>query len=247
LSKPVRSNAAQPLTRVTYPNVWDGIDVRYEAVSGGIVKSTYVVAPGADVARIRLRYNVPVAIEPDGSLRLAFETGEMRESTPVAWQEIAGARVPVMVAFQTSEVLETSEVNVGFAVGEYNRAFPLVIDPTLAWNTFLGSGSDDYGYGIVVDGSGNVYVVGTSSAAWGIPVNAYAGGDDAFVTKLNSSGVRQWHTFLGSGSWDIGKGIAVDGSGNVYVVGTSHATWGVPVNAFAGGPVDAFTAKLNSN
>jgi hypothetical protein len=243
----VRSNAAQPLTRVTYPNVWDGIDVRYEAVSGGIVKSTYVVAPGADVARIRLRYNVPVAIEPDGSLRLAFETGEMRESTPVAWQEIAGARVPVMVAFQTSEVLETSEVNVGFAVGEYNRAFPLVIDPTLAWNTFLGSGSDDYGYGIVVDGSGNVYVVGTSSAAWGIPVNAYAGGDDAFVTKLNSSGVRQWHTFLGSGSWDIGKGIAVDGSGNVYVVGTSHATWGVPVNAFAGGPVDAFTAKLNSN
>jgi hypothetical protein len=39
------------LTRVTYANVWDGIDVRYEAVSGGIIKSTYIVAPDADGAR----------------------------------------------------------------------------------------------------------------------------------------------------------------------------------------------------
>jgi hypothetical protein len=244
--KPVRSNAAQPLTRVTYANVWDGIDVRYEAVSGGIIKSTYIVAPGADVSQIRLRYNTAVAIEPDGSLRLAFETGEMRESAPVAWQEIAGARVPVQVAFQTSEVSETSEVLVGFAIGEYNRAFPLVIDPTLAWNTFLPSVSAGWGYSIAVDGSGNVYIAGDSSVSWGTPVNAHAGDYDAFVAKLNSSGVRQWHTFLGSMYPDLGSGIAVDGSGNVYVVGTSWAAWGTPVNAFAGGP-DAFVAKLNSS
>jgi uncharacterized protein YijF (DUF1287 family) len=231
---------------VTYANVWDGIDVRYEAVSGGIIKSTYIVAPGADVAQIHLRYNVPVAVEPDGSLRFAFETGEMRESAPVAWQEIAAVRVPIQVSFQTSEVSETSEVLVGFAVGEYNRAYPLVIDPTLAWNTFLGSASGDAGGGIAVDGSGNVFVAGHSNATWGTPVNAFAGGRDVFAAKLNSSGVRQWHTFLGSASDDYGSGIAIDGNGNVYVVGTSYTTWETPVNAHAGG-ADVFAAKFNSN
>jgi hypothetical protein len=245
--KPVRSDAAQPLTRVTYPNVWDGIDVRYEAVSGGVVKSTYIVAPGADVAQIRLRYNVPVTVESNGSLRLAFETGEMQESAPVAWQEIAGARVPIQVAFQTSEVSETSEVYVGFALGEYNRAYPLVIDPTLLWHTFLGSGALDAGNGITVDGSGNIYVVGESYGSWGMPVNAWAGSGDAFVAKLNGNGVRQWHTFLGGSNVDHSYGVAVDGNGNVYVAGYSKDTWGKPVNAHAGGWADAFVAKLNSN
>jgi hypothetical protein len=115
------------------------------------------------------------------------------------------------------------------------------------WNTFLGSGSGDWGYGITVDGSGNVYVSGISEATWGSPVNAHAGGTDAFVAQLNSSGVLQWNTFLGSGNGDWGWGIRVDGSGKIYVSGSSAATWGTPVNAYAGGTMDAFVAQLNAS
>jgi uncharacterized repeat protein (TIGR01451 family) len=61
---------------------------------------------------------------------------------------------------------------------------------------------------------------------------------------LNSSGVRQWNTFMGSSSDDYGQGIAVAGSGNVYVAGYNDATWGSPVNPFAAGGSDAFAAKL---
>jgi hypothetical protein len=121
------------------------------------------------------------------------------------------------------------------------------LQPSLQWNTFLGaSGGIDYGNGIAVDVSGNVFVTGWSESTWGSPIIAYAGGRDAFVAKMNSSGVSQWNTFLGGAGGEAGFGIAVDGDGNVYVTGSSLATWGAPVNAHAGRN-DAFAAKLNSN
>jgi hypothetical protein len=117
----------------------------------------------------------------------------------------------------------------------------------ILWNTFMGSTDLDYCESIAVDGMGNVYVTGLSEAAWGSPVNAFEGGADAYAVKLNSSGVRVWHTFLGGSlSYDYGWGIAVDGSGNVYIAGYSGETWGSPVNPNAGG-FDAFAAKLNSS
>jgi len=114
------------------------------------------------------------------------------------------------------------------------------------WHTFMGSAGNDYSRSIAVDTSGNVYLAGHSNATWGAPVNAYAGGYDAFAAKLNSNGIRQWNTFMGSASTDYGRGIAVDTSGNVYLAGFSLASWGAPVNAHAGS-YDAFAAKLNNN
>jgi len=70
---------AQPLGVVTYPNLWRGIRVEYRASEGGIVKSTYTLAPGADVAQIRLRYNVPVKLQSDGSLQFPFGRGYINE------------------------------------------------------------------------------------------------------------------------------------------------------------------------
>ncbi len=97
-----------------------------------------------------------------------------------------------------------------------------------------------------MDGSGNVYVAGFSAATWGSPVRAYSSGNDAFAAKLSSSGALTWNTFLGGSGWDYGTGIAVDGSGNVYVAGYSPAAWGSPVRAFAADN-DAFAAKLSSS
>jgi hypothetical protein len=137
-------------------------------------------------------------------------------------------------------------------VGDYDTTQALVIDPTLTWNTFLGTGGafeNDYGQSIAVDSSGNVYVAGHSNATWGSPVRAYSGsGYDVFVAKLDNSGNLVWNTFLGgSGGEDQGFGIAVDGSGNVYVTGWSAATWRSPVRSFSGGNADAFAAKLSSS
>jgi hypothetical protein len=116
----------------------------------------------------------------------------------------------------------------------------------LQWNTFLGSANYDYGYAIAVDQNGNIYVLGTSSMSWGTPVNPYSGNFDAFVAKLNGSGVLQWNTFLGQTGIEWASAIALDTSGNPYISGSSENTWGSPVNAFAGGR-DGFVAKLDTS
>jgi hypothetical protein len=116
----------------------------------------------------------------------------------------------------------------------------------LQWNTFLGSSEHDKAHDIAVDGTGNVYLTGTSYATWGLPLNSHTGGYDPYVAKLNTSGVLQWNTFLGSSDYDEGYGITLDGGDNVYVAGRSGATWGSPVNDFEGEP-DAFIAKLSSD
>ena len=99
---------------------------------------------------------------------------------------------------------------------------------------------------IAVDGSGNVYVSGSSDATWGSPVRAYTSNYDAFAAKLNSSGALTWNTFLGGSGDDNGRAIAVDGSGNVYVGGFSDATWGSPVRPYTSDE-DAFAARLDSS
>jgi len=78
------------LSKVLYEGLWEGISLMYEAREGGIVESTYHIRPGGETSKIRWRYNVPVQVESDGSLRFEFEGGYLRESRPVAWQEIGG-------------------------------------------------------------------------------------------------------------------------------------------------------------
>ena len=230
-----------PLSRVTYPNLWEGVTLTYDSPSGAVVRSTYRIEPHGNAGNIRLRYNAPVAVQDDGSLRVSFQTGSVNESAPQAWQERDGKQVPVRVAFAPRENAELT-----FAVGDYDRSEPLFIDPTLTWNTFLGSGTDDHSYGLAVDGSGNVFVAGLSNATWGSPVGAYNGGYDAFVAKLDESGNLIWNTFLGGSGNEGASAVALDGSGNIYVAGFGYETWGSPIRGFSG-VKNAFAAKLDSN
>jgi len=151
---------APTLSKVVYQGLWEGISLMYEPRGGGLVESTYHIAAGADVSRIRLRYNVVVEAQRDGSLKFKFESGYLTESPPMAWQEIGGKRVPVEVGFRVSGG------EIGFSVGKYDPIYPLTIGPTYAWHTFYGSTGNDYGNGIAIDGSGNVYVTGDSLGTW---------------------------------------------------------------------------------
>src|SRR5205807_2002714 len=154
----------------------------------------------------------------------------------------------------------------------YDTSRPLIIDPVLAYSTYLGGSGGDQGAGIAVDTDGNAYVMGTTSstnfpttaAAFqpgineGLCSNTYTKPvqcSHVFVTKLNPAGsALVYSTYLGGSGPEVGSGIAVDASGNAYVTGQTEgpgstnnlpATPGAFQSAYAGGVYDAFVTKLN--
>ncbi|MCP4632406.1 MAG: hypothetical protein GY855_05730 [candidate division Zixibacteria bacterium] len=121
----------------------------------------------------------------------------------------------------------------------------------LVYSTYLGGSSSERGHGITIDGSGNAYVVGwTVSADFPIEgeYQTYQGGDDAFVTKLNSVGNGLiYSTFLGGSGSDAGQCIAIDGLGDLYIAGQTSSTDFPSAGAYQThhGNLDAFVTKLS--
>ena len=123
----------------------------------------------------------------------------------------------------------------------------------LVYSTYLGGSGSDNGRAVAADSSGNAYVTGEASSTdfpTASPFQSSNGGSsDAFVTKFNAAGsALGYSTYLGGSGPDVGRGIAVDSSGNAYVTGSTTSTDLPTANPFQtanAGSDDAFVAKLN--
>jgi hypothetical protein len=236
---------------IVYREVYPGFDAFYFG-SEGWLKSEFVAAPGADLSLIRLVYSGvdQVHLDESGDLVLVTDAGELREAKPEIYQEIEENRVQVEGGFRL-----VGGNQVGFEVGAYNHAYPLIIDPMLSYSTYLGGSGLDAAQAIGVDGLGNVYVAGQTDS-FDFPVanpmqSTSGGGVDTFVAKLNLAGnALVYCTYIG-GKWDDRAfGVAVDGSGAAYVTGrTSSSDFPTTTGArqrVLGGGRDAFVAKLSA-
>jgi hypothetical protein len=120
--------------------------------------------------------------------------------------------------------------------------------------TYLGGGGSDTANAIALDTTttnGNVFVTGYTTgslpAAYltGAAQPAYAGGtNDAFVARLDSNLTTITATYLGGGGDDLGRGIAFDANGYVFVTGQTRSTNFIGAQNSNGGSADAFVAKL---
>ena len=144
----------------------------------------------------------------------------------------------------------------------------LVGAASLVYSTYLGgstyySASDNrgvnYGYGIAVDKSGHAYVTGSTDST-NFPTTAGAfqsthasdGDFVGFMTEFNSTGsALVYSTYLGGPSaldFAQGSGIAVDGSGDAYVIGVAGPDFPTTTGAFgttSSGVDEAFVAKMD--
>ncbi|MBN2133323.1 MAG: right-handed parallel beta-helix repeat-containing protein [Sedimentisphaerales bacterium] len=90
------------------------------------------------------------------------------------------------------------------------------------WSRIWGSAANDYCKACALGEDGNVYVVGYTSGAFDGESNA--GLSDVFLTKFSLSGSREWTRIWGSAANDQGMGIALSGTGNIYVVGFARGS-----------------------
>ena len=241
--------------KVKYSGVYPGVDLVFYGNQNQL-EYDFTVSPGANPSVITLGFEgiTGMRVDQKGDLLLRTDTGEIRQTRPVVYQQIDGNRRIIPASY-----LIKGKKQIAFQIADYDRSKPLVIDPTLAFSTFLGGSGSDRGDAIAVDSSGNVYITGdTFSTDFPVTPGAFQTGQasfntDAFVTKMNSTGTALiYSTYFGGNNRDSGNGIALDGAGNAYVTGlTDSSNLPTTPGAFRTTSVltdefDAFAMKLNS-
>ena len=146
--------------------------------------------------------------------------------------------------------------------GVANDAFLLKFsnNGTRLFATYVGGSVTDIGHDLIIDGIGNVFVVGETGSS-NFPTQNGGGyfdnsvsGNDGFVMKFTNAGALSWSTFFGGTNNDIVYSASSDNSGNIFITGTTNSTSGFPTQALGGayndasqnGGTDGFVAKFSS-
>jgi hypothetical protein len=106
------------------------------------------------------------------------------------------------------------------------------------WVRQFGTNGTERAQSIVYDRLGSVYVTGGTDGTLG---QSSAGGTDAFIAKYNTSGAQQWIRQLGTNRNEVGRGVASDAAGNVYIVGYGEGGFG----GISAAGTDCFVAKYD--
>ena len=254
-SPDTQHSALPTYTGITYPNLWNGIDLAYDGARGSL-KYTFTVQPHADPGQIRLAYRgaESVMLSAAGSLTVTTPAATLYDGSPIAWQTIHGQQINVPVAF----TLDADAHTIGFTLGDYDTSQPLILDPAyLVYAGYLGGSDQDHGYAIAADASGNAYVTGyafSTEATFPVVVGpdlSHIGGADIFVAKVNPAGKLVYAGYIGGSGEDLAFSIAVDAGGNAYMTGyttSDQTTFPVTVGpdlSYNGGQ-DVFVAKVNA-
>jgi hypothetical protein len=194
-----------------------------------------------NLSRLRFHSDTRVVLDPNGDLLVAGQGGYYRHSAPVAWQRLGSRRVLCHAAY---EIINAHTV--GYRVLGYDSRYPLVIDPTITWNTFAGGSGDEQVRDMTLDSSNSMVLVGSGVFSWGSPRRAYTLGWDAFVVQFDNSGQLTWNTFLGGTDWDEALGVALGPNQEKIIAGFSSASWGTPLQNFSAN-FDGWVANLDAD
>jgi uncharacterized protein (TIGR03437 family) len=223
-------------------NLYPGIDLQYRVVANEI-EYDFVVRPGSNPAQIRewIRGD-STAISDSGDV----VSGPLIQRRPNVYQKIDGRNRSVRGDFRL-----TAKNVVEFRIGRYDRSRSLIIDPEIAFASYLGGSNADYGHSVAVDAISEPHVAGftlsrdfpvTSNAMQTTKAPGGTYGADAFATKLTADGSSLiFSTYIGGSEDDSAYNVAVGSSGQVYVSGATESpdfplTLPPAVDASAGNP-----------
>ena len=203
---------------VEYAGVYPGIDLIFSYGAGGL-EYDFVVAPGADPEAIQLELAGGRAeLDPEGNLRLAFEATEMVHRAPEVFQEVAGERLTVQGSFRLR-----AAGGIGFELGAWDRALPLVIDPKIQFSTYLGGSDHDVGIEVARDSSGRLFVLGRTESPRIAGVGRQrAGTSEMVIARFDKRGRLERLAYLGGDEGATPGAMAI---GNVSGPGSPEAVF----------------------
>ena len=250
---------ASTFAQARYRGVYPGVDMVYYG-SQQHLEYDFVLAPHADPRRIALRFAGADSVRVDraGDMKVTVQGRTLTWQRPTVYQESKSGRQRVACGYAVSRNAQ-GKPTLRFALGRYDTARQLVIDPALVYSTFFGGAVGESGNGIAVDSAGNAYITGsTSSSDFPTTSGAFQESNisrsraNAFVIKLNADGSDLvYSTYLGGTNYESGNSIAVDSAGNAYVTGETDSA-DFPTTPGARQKINfngttAFVTKLNSN
>ncbi|MCU0430298.1 MAG: T9SS type A sorting domain-containing protein [Cytophagaceae bacterium] len=212
--------------QIRYKDLYPGIDLVYYNKNNQL-KYDFILEPHANISSISLLYQGidRLHLNEKGELEMTVRWGTLLDRKPYSYQEINGKRKEVKVAYMLKD-----EHTLGFSIkGNYNSAYPLVIDPyTVEWSTYIGTATSDDGYleSTCMDNTGRTLGTGWTNNAF--PVAASPNGFDkttdgtteAFVFRVNTTGTAlDYVSYLGGSGGEVGTGIAVNAAGEICVSG----------------------------
>jgi uncharacterized protein (TIGR03437 family) len=242
--------------RVRSAGVYPHIDAVYHG-SNGDLETDFVVEPGGDPESIHVRFDGAdeVRMESDETLSVHADTRTLSWKKPALYQvSTRGFKTKVEGRFR----LEPDGA-VGFEVGPYDVTRPLVIDPVLTYATYFGTPYADGAARVAADASGNAYIIGSTDdnefpVTPGAFYTAGTNQGNVLVAKVAPDGKSMvYETHLGGSNGDLGWGITVDPTGNVYLTGATGsgnfplvpASNNMTTN-LATDPLNCFVTKLNA-
>ncbi|MDQ7786209.1 MAG: SBBP repeat-containing protein, partial [Thermodesulfovibrionales bacterium] len=239
---------------LNFGEIYKLIELKLKA-SGNNIEKIFLVRPGGNPADIKFHIEGAsnLRVNNEGELEINLGDRFLKFSQPVAYQELNGIRKPVKVSYHVNHH------EYSFKVGKYNKNMALVIDPIIS-ATFLGGNVHDFITSIAIDSSGDIYASGWSNSpdfpaiTIGSPDSSFNGESEAFVVKLTPNlDAISAATFLGGNRNDSAYDIAVDGTGNVYIVGLTESQDFPGISAVASAdnvfmnPNEGFIVQLNSD
>jgi hypothetical protein len=193
--------------RVTYSNLYPGIDVVFHG-DGQRVEHDFIVHPDADYHRIRLQISGSkgISLSTRGDLAIQSSAGNLIFHSPQVYQIERGRKRSLRARF-----FLLADNQVAFAVDDYDRLAPMVIDPVLDYATYVAN-SYYQPFAIATDPNSSSYVVGCASD----PKTQIS---QLVVTKFNPSGTSLvYSSFFGTSCNPYG-GIQIDSNRDAVVAG----------------------------
>jgi hypothetical protein len=217
--------------KVRVEEIYPGINLVYYGNQQQI-EYDLTVAAGASPDLIALHFDGADKITTDAQGELVLKLGnrEILQPKPLVYQMVNGKEKEIAGGYK---ILDAHSI--AFAVGKYDRALPLVIDPILSYATYFGGTAGQAAWAVAVNpNDGSIYIAGETFSkqfyanGWSFSTtNAYqtnyAGGTltgDAFVARFDNLGKNLIYlTYLGGSADDGALGLAVDNAGNAFVTG----------------------------